>query len=252
MPITGRVRQVAADVADLVLSRACLSCGALGRVLCPACWDALVDVHLHEASVDAGELPVTVAAEYAGVVQRLVIAHKEQQTLALGGPLGGLLAVALAAVAADLGTRRLDVVPVPPHAASLGRRGFDSVDRILAGAGRSLAASGFEVVRHPVLVRRADAGRQVGRGAVARSRAVRRTMVVQPGRRLPAAARACPWPGGQGRAAPGSGCPVAARLPDHPICAIMRGFLPSGAGVLAPPRSQRRGAVRPERATSER
>ncbi len=50
---------------------------------------------------------------------------------------------------------------------------------------------------------------------------------------------------------PGSGCPVARWLPGHPICAIMRGFLPPRREPL-PHRGLNGGGLSGRKATSER
>ncbi len=164
------------DVADLVLSRACQSCGRLGPVLCPACWDGLVDVHEHPTPAFDLGVPVVVAAHYELVVQALVVQHKERGLLALSRPLGALLALAVAALTSG---RPAHAVPIPPHARSLGRRGVDSLDLLGRQAERALAGRGIRLARHRVLLRERDGGRQVGRGARSRAAAVRGTMTVR-------------------------------------------------------------------------
>ena len=172
------VRALAADVADLVLSRSCVVCGALGQMVCPECWTDSLDPHLHpEASASLG-LPVQVAAPYTGGVQRLVIGHKEHRAPALARPLGGLLAVAVLHLVGE--RRGVDLVPIPAHLQSVGRRGFDSVAQIQAWAVRDLRAAGLQVRTLPLLVRTVDHGRQVGRGRGERAVSVHGTMRAMP------------------------------------------------------------------------
>ena len=172
-----------ADVADLVLSRSCVACGELGHVLCPACWPGLVDPHLHVQAGDLVGVEVRVASAYAGAVQRLVIAHKEHRVLALARPLGGLLAVAVAG--SLVGADPVDLVPIPPHADSLRRRGFDPVADLVAAARRDLAALGLPVRVHPLLERGLDRGHQVGRSRLERARAAHDTFRIVAGSARP-------------------------------------------------------------------
>ena len=182
--ITDRALDLLSCTADLVLSRHCVVCGELGRVICPECWSRLWQPQVITLP-SLGHVPVQVAGSYRGGLQRTVLAYKEGRVLALARPLGGLLASAIAeAWTAD--EPSLHIVAIPPHARSLGRRGFDSLGRLVDVAARDLAAVGRRPVLEPVLTRPVDTGRQRGRSGYDRAIALRGTMVL---RRQPHARR---------------------------------------------------------------
>ena len=175
--ITDRALDFLSCTADLVLSRHCVVCGELGRVMCPECWNRLWRPQVITLP-SLGDVPVQVAGSYRGGLQRTLLAYKEGRVLALARPLGGLLASAIAAAwTADESS--LHVVVIPPHAHSLGRRGFDSLGRLVDVAVRDLAAVGRRPVLEPVLTRRVDTGRQRGRSGYDRAVALRGTMLLR-------------------------------------------------------------------------
>ena len=176
------VEDLAEDVADLTLSRACVACGEIGSLLCSACEASLIRVHRHEIAQwgtppshqQAGAGPVVVASTYDGAAKRVIIAHKEHGVLGLTPVLGSMLAVSIAA----LGEGPFAVVPIPPHRDAVRRRGIDTLGAIADRATGELRAAGWCANAVPLLRRRADGGRHVGRSAPERRAAVQDTMAV--------------------------------------------------------------------------
>ena len=176
------MEDLASDVADLTLSRACVACGEIGSVLCSACKGSLIRVKRHEIrrwgtlTSDQPERaqPVVVASTYDGAAKRVIIAHKEHGVLGLTPVLGWMLAVSIAA----LGEGPFAVVPIPPHHDVMRRRGIDTLGAIADRATAELRAAGWRAHVVPVLRRSADGGRHVGRSARERRAAVQETMCV--------------------------------------------------------------------------
>jgi len=176
------------DVADLALSRACVACDEVGSVLCPRCCATLTRVRRHEvrlravpddgdddgAGEDSSMPPVIVASHYEGATKRVIIAQKEHGVLGLTPVLGAMLAASIVV----LGDGPFTIVPIPPHRDSVRRRGIDTLEAIAERAAGELRAAGWHAQCIPILRRRADGGRHVGRSAQGRRSAVRGTMVV--------------------------------------------------------------------------
>ena len=140
------------DLADLVLARTCAGCELPGTVLCAQCWAALTrDVIAHDLPDGTAALASTV---YRGIGKSVVIAHKEHGWNALTPMLGILLARAVTKVT----DAPVTLVPIPPHASSLAKRGTDPLADIVNAAARSLSEIGQPAVRSPLLVRIRDDG----------------------------------------------------------------------------------------------
>jgi predicted amidophosphoribosyltransferase len=123
---------------DLLLGSRCAVCGRGGRPLCHACAADLprgAHIAWPDPTPDGLALPVAAAA-YEGAVKALVLAHKEQQVLALATPLAGLLADAvrelctLALSGRDPPFDRVALVPVPSRPAVVRARGHDPLLRV--------------------------------------------------------------------------------------------------------------------------
>ena len=149
------LRAWGADLADLVLGRACLVCQAPGPSLCTGCLVALrgrggpwcVDLGTLDPTVAP---PVWFALPYRGAGARLVLAYKEHGHLALREPLGLLLADAVSgALGPDASAACL--LPVPSSARSA--RGFDALGGIVRVAAAQLVGRGLEVAVAPVVQR---------------------------------------------------------------------------------------------------
>ncbi len=169
------------DLADLVLSRVCISCARPGPVLCAPCWGEAASCSVHPL---VGDLDVRVGAVYADTAQRAVIALKDRGVLAMAEPIGGWLALAVAGTSPAPAT----LVPVPAHETSIAGRGVDTLDLIVRGARDALHQSGHPVRIRRLLRRRIDRGRHVGRSAAERAALVADTMTLHslppPGERL--------------------------------------------------------------------
>lgn len=142
------VSDLLTDALDLVLARACLTCGRLGRTLCPDCLTALrgrAGVH-----PEASGLPTVAAAlPYDGPARRILIEYKERANRSLAPMLGVLLADAVRALVPDPAHSGVLLVPVPGHRRP--SRGFDALGAIVAGCVRELSAHGCTVRNARVL-----------------------------------------------------------------------------------------------------
>lgn len=193
--IPARLREVLAETCSLVAPREC-PCGREGTRLCPACaallarpavrvescCDALQELaaaRVREegpalpAGVDhAPLLPVLALGQYAGDLQRLILAWKNGGMLHLGERIGPALAEPVTTVGAGAGARRPLLVPVPSRLGARLRRGEDHVAELV----RVIAATG---AGRPLLLRAAPTTAQEGRGA--RQRRRRRIHLAAPG-----------------------------------------------------------------------
>ncbi|WP_199515670.1 ComF family protein [Nucisporomicrobium flavum] len=170
-PLTARLAALGADLADLVLPAACAGCGAervpLRFGVCAACVADLEALRPYATVPDPpppGMPACTAVGPYAGALRGALLAYKERGRHRLAGPLGGLLAraVAEAAVRGSGGgvTRSGDtsalrvpliVVPVPSTVSAARERGGDHMARLAGHAVRRLRAAGWEAaVRQPL------------------------------------------------------------------------------------------------------
>lgn len=178
------LRRWSADLADLVLGRACLVCQAPGPSLCETCLAALrgrggpwcTDL---DAGDPAGSPPLWFALPYRGAGARLVLAYKEQGHLALRVPLGLLLADAVSgAVGPD--SRTACLLPVPSSVRSA--RGFDALGGIVRVAADELARRGTPVTVARVVQRKHGHRPLKSLDRRARWSTVHGTMRLDPGR----------------------------------------------------------------------
>lgn len=129
---------------DLALGGRCLGCDEPGRAVCARCLRALPGDPgcVFPACPEprpAGLVPVLAAAEYDGLVRRMIVRHKEDQAFALSRPLGSLLAMPLTLALARWPAGTLPVlVPVPSRAHAVRTRGHDPLDRIVRAALRRI------------------------------------------------------------------------------------------------------------------
>ena len=156
------------SLVDLLIPIRCAGCGEPGTSPCPTCCAALVrQLPFVLPHVGAGH-PVVVAAEYAGSVRGLLLAHKERGRQGLSAPLGAALAVAIARVLEHSGPSpaHIVLVPVPSRAAAVRARGRSTVPELARAAARSLDAPGSRCVvgrwLHPVRQMRDQAGLSAG------------------------------------------------------------------------------------------
>ncbi len=145
---------------DLLLGSHCVGCARPGRLLCRSC-----RAQLPETPFAAWPTPTppglacpVAAGVYGGVVRAMVVGHKERGLHALRGPLGELLAGAVAVAAGSAGSAgaasagvRLVLVPVPSRAASVRARGHDPTYAVCRAAASSLRAAGLDASVWPLL-----------------------------------------------------------------------------------------------------
>lgn len=153
-------------LADLVLGSRCVGCERPGRVLCRACAARLPrDGHLAwPTPVPPGLAPPYAAAAYDGLVRSMVLAHKERGVLALAGPLGRLLAGAVATGSPG----PVLLVPVPSRPAGVRTRGHDPTREMTRRAAAALRAAGTEAVAVSLLRLRPGVLDQAGLDAAQR------------------------------------------------------------------------------------
>src|SRR5687768_13175270 len=141
---------VLAELADLVLPGACAGCGAervrLTYGTCAACVAVLESLRPRAASPTPPPVgfPACVAVgAYTGPLRGALLAYKEKGRHRLAGPLGTLLAGAVAAIAPP--DRPVTLVPVPSTAAARRERYGDHMARLADHAARRLRAAGYRV-----------------------------------------------------------------------------------------------------------
>lgn len=173
------VRDLTAAWHDLVLGGACAACEEPGPALCAGCRHGLRPrpFEAWPSPTPEGLVLPMAAAEYAGDVRALVVAHKEHHRLALARPLGELLAAAVLGVLDATGAGGpVHLVPVPSHPAVVRARRHDPLLRSTRCAAARLRRGGLEatVVRRLRVARRP--GDQAGLDAGARAANVHDTL----------------------------------------------------------------------------
>jgi len=158
---------------DLVLGGRCVGCDRPGRVLCLPCRDDLQPTPrpAWPSPVPAGLREPWAAAPYDGTVRAMVLGHKEHRRLALTGPLGDLLAAAVAALLTDVAPdpARVVLVPVPSRPSSTRARGHDPTAAMTRVAAAVLRAHGLDVRRAALLRTRRGLADQAGLDAAGRA-----------------------------------------------------------------------------------
>jgi predicted amidophosphoribosyltransferase len=144
------------DLADLVLPSACAGCDAervrLTSGVCPGCaarLEALRPFRTAPVPPPPGLPPCVAVGPYESALRGVLLAYKERGRHRLAGPLGALLATAVATLAAP--GRPVVLVPVPSTAAAARERHGDHMVRLAGHAARRLRAAGRPaVVRRPL------------------------------------------------------------------------------------------------------
>jgi predicted amidophosphoribosyltransferase len=136
------VRNLLAELTDLVLPDSCPGCGA--RATPPACAGCLAALEQSPRRCPPDPLPVGLpvpwaVTAYAGTTRALVVAHKEHGRLGLSRPLGAALARAVLGAA---GADRVLLVPVPSTRPAVRRRGHDPTRRMSLAAAAWIRARG--------------------------------------------------------------------------------------------------------------
>ncbi len=133
-----------------------------------------------------GLVPPWAVGDYADTLQAMVLGHKERRQLALGGVLGELLALA---VAAAVPVGELLLVPAPSRPAAVRERGHDATVALVEAAARQLRRHGRDAATARLLATRSGVVDQSGLDAGQRAANLHRSLWVPP-ERLGRAARA--------------------------------------------------------------
>lgn len=187
--MTGGLAGALGAARGLVLTRACAGCGAPDVGLCPPCRSELADLALGvrgpvaPSPVPPGWPGCHATVRYEGVATRLATAFKDEERRDLAGPLGRLLADAVARALLASGHARerpVLLVPVPSSSAAVRRRGDRPMLLLARHAARHVGPA-VEVAPVLSMVRRtAD---QAGLDRLGRLANLRGAMVVpRPGR----------------------------------------------------------------------
>lgn len=138
------LRDLAADVLDLVHPRECAGCGRPHTSWCADCSGALRrGAFAHRPSPAPAGLPECfAAAPYDGPVRSAIVAWKERGERDLTAPFAEALAEAVRA-AAGAGDDRLLIVPVPASRRSRRTRGDDILLGLAARTARHLTGAGI-------------------------------------------------------------------------------------------------------------
>ena len=170
------------DWLDLALGGSCVGCGRPGRLLCARCRSTLPGEprRVRPQPCPDGLAPAFAVAEYADLVRRMILLHKERQVFGLARPLGQLLAAAVRAGTVP-GARTL-LVPVPSRAAVVRARGHDPLLRMVRVAAAGLRAGGTDVTVACLLRQRDVVADQAGLGASERARNLSERMAARPDR----------------------------------------------------------------------
>ncbi|WP_223394174.1 ComF family protein [Nocardioides rotundus] len=155
---------------DLLLGGRCTGCARPGTVLCTECSDVLLRTPYlaWPSPTPAGLAPPWTAGEYSDTLRALLLAHKERAVHGLRGPLGRLLAAAVAASCAGSGTMLL--VPVPSRPGVARQRGHEPTTALVRTACHRLRREGYDVAVAPLLRSRGGVADQAGLDAAARAR----------------------------------------------------------------------------------
>jgi len=163
------------ELVDLVLPVPCAGCGRDEGPLCPVCARHALDTEprpVPAAARPGGGLPdVCVAAgAYRGALRSALIAYKERGRRSLAGPLGALLAAAVANAVAGSGVpaARWVLVPVPSSAAAVRARHGDHLVRLARRAANTLRQRRIDACVAPLITMRRTPAESVGLSAAQR------------------------------------------------------------------------------------
>lgn len=172
---------------DLVHGSTCLGCATPGRALCPPCRELVLDVRPTRTAPDpcpVGLVDCVSAGEYAGLLRRIVVAHKEHAVYSLAAPLGMLLAASASTMLGprppSAGGPPIVLVPMPSRARVLRRRGHDPLGALVRHAVRVLRREGVPAHVVPLLRQRRRVADQAGLDARQRAANLVDSMTVDP------------------------------------------------------------------------
>jgi predicted amidophosphoribosyltransferase len=170
------------DWLDLGLGGRCVGCGRPGRLLCDPCGSTLPTEprRVRPQPCPEGLAPSFAAAEYADLVRRMILLHKERQVFGLARPLGRLLGTTVGAALVP-GARTL-LVPVPSRPAVVRARGHDPLARMVRVAAAEQRAGGADIAVSSLLRQRDVVADQAGLDAAERARNLSGRMAARPDR----------------------------------------------------------------------
>lgn len=156
------------SAADLLLGARCAGCGGLALSLCRECGLAIRPRPVMAEMAPGTSLPVAgvAAGVNAGILQRVLLAWKEEGVTRLTGVLDHHLAAAVLPHVTP--ERRVVLVPVPTSRRSRRARGCDLVDELSRAAARLLNKVGVDVSVEQALTYARTTQDQAGLGARAR------------------------------------------------------------------------------------
>ncbi|RIX28753.1 ComF family protein [Amnibacterium setariae] len=137
--------RVAGLLQELVLPVDCTGCGLAGPALCAEC---RLRLRPQVSRRTVAGLRVASALDYAGVVQPVVVAFKNEGRTGLAGPLAVALRAAVAAALDEVDGDGLLLVPMARTRRSAVERGYDPV-RLLLRRARLPHADLLRLVRRP-------------------------------------------------------------------------------------------------------
>jgi len=128
------------DALAVLLPVECSGCGAPDRAVCDSCLAELTpEVRRVRLRVDGGEdITVSAAAEYEGVVRRVLPAFKDSGRTDAAGALARMLRAAVVDALAAQARRRVHLVTVPSARAAFRARGYRPVPLLARRAGLHL------------------------------------------------------------------------------------------------------------------
>lgn len=137
--------RIAGFLQELVLPVDCAGCGSAGPALCRDCRLRLLP---DPAERDIGGMRVVSALRYAGVVQPVVVAFKNDGRTGLAPPLASALRAAVAEAVAAVPDDDVLLVPMARTRRSAVERGYDPV-RLLLRTARLPRTDALRLVRRP-------------------------------------------------------------------------------------------------------
>jgi len=175
--LVAAAKQSTREFSDVIFSRQCVACDRIGTLICSDCRSLIPTL----AQQRDAHYELWFGAPYEAVVREMINSHKDHGVRALTQDLGLVLARAVwsAAMSSSI-TRPVVLVPVPPHAASLRRRGRDTVLEVAVKAARIVSASGMPCRVAPLLIRIHESQRSAGK-SLSERREVHGSFAVKPG-----------------------------------------------------------------------
>lgn len=172
-PVAAWAAAAADELAELVIPRACVGCGADTVSVCGHCLTGMATETI-TAVPRYGTVPVTAAGPYTGVLRAALVAFKESGRKDLAPLLGLQLARALTACLQETPApgRLVILVPVPATPRARRARDGNHVAQLCAAAADLLNTDGLRVHTAELLTVRRHRD-QVGFGARSRRRNVR-------------------------------------------------------------------------------